>query len=310
MELKFSQIFSGLLFLMLLLTSNIKSQHDPMLTQYMFNPLILNPAYAGTNGVLTAMAMSRYQWVGFEDAPSTHTFSMHTPVVSRNFGTGFSIIHDQIGPIKNTNAWLDYSYQIYLTDQTRMSLGLKGGFSFYQKDLSRYANDIDITDGYTDSKFLPNFGFGVHVYNHRYYVGLAAPRLIENSMSETDSNESTFISRENRLYLLMAGYAYPLNNELVLRPSFMLRATESAPFNLDLNVNLLIRDLFWVGLLYRTDNVIGGMVRYQVTQQLGLGYAFDTNFGGVSSHFGNTHEAMIIFEFDFRKEQVQNPRYF
>ncbi len=292
------------------LTPNIKAQHDPMFTQYMFNALVLNPAYAGTDGVLTAMIMSRHQWVGFEDAPSTQTFSMHTPVISKNFGLGLSLISDRIGPIRNTTTWLDYSYQVYLSDKTRMSFGLKGGFSYFQKDLSRYANDIDISDDYVDSKFFPNFGFGIHIYGSKFYVGLATPRLVENKLNDYDEQSSTFISKENRLYLLMSGFVISLNEELALRPSVMFRATQSAPLGIDVNLNLVIRDKLWIGALFRPEETIGGMIKYKITQQISAGYAFDTSFNKTSSYFGNTHEVMLGFEFDFRKEHIQNPRYF
>ena len=151
--------------------NSVKGQYDPLYTQYMFNTLALNPAYAGTSGVLNAMVLSRHQWVGFEDAPSTQTFSIQTPVASRNVGAGLSIVHDKIGPVTNTNAFFDYSYQFNLNRTVKMSLGIKGGLSHFKKNLSGYITEIGVDDdAYNEAiqtKLFPNFGFGFYCYGSR-----------------------------------------------------------------------------------------------------------------------------------------------
>jgi type IX secretion system PorP/SprF family membrane protein len=293
--------------------NNLSAQQDPLLTQYMFNTLALNPAYAGTNGVLSAMVASRHQWMGFEDAPTTQTFTIHTPFAKKNFGTGLTVIHDQIGPVTNTSAWFDYAYHLRFNGKAKLALGLKGGFSYFQKDLSQYMNEVGADDqAYaetTEPQLLPNFGFGAYLWSDRYYVGLSTPRLIENELDDSDPS-STFISKENRLYLLMAGYVFPLGAELKLKPSFIVRATESAPVSFDINLNLLIREKLWIGGFFRPDESIGGIVKYQITNQLSAGYAYETGLKDLVSQFGDTHEVMLSFEFNFRKEKILNPRYF
>jgi type IX secretion system PorP/SprF family membrane protein len=292
----------------------LSAQHDPLVTQYMFNTLALNPAYAGTGGVLNAMISSRHQWVGFEDAPSTQTFSIHTPVVARNFGTGLSLIHDKIGPISNTNAWFDYSYQLRLTANTKLSLGLKGGFSHYQKDLTRYLQDVGTGDDAfnqpVETKLLPNFGFGLYTYSDRFYAGLSIPRLVENNLTSDTDASGTFVTQENRLYILMGGFVMPLSREFMLKPSFIVRATESAPVSFDVNLSALIWDKLWIGGFWRYNETVGGIIQYRITDQLSFGYAFDTGIKELSSHFGSSHEVMLSFEFNFRKDKVTNPRYF
>ena len=291
----------------------LSAQQDPLLTQYMFNTLALNPAYAGTGGVLSAMISSRHQWMGFEDAPTTQTFTIHTPVAKRNFGTGLTVIYDQIGPVTNTSAWFDYSYHLRFNSKIKLALGLKGGFRYFQKDLSRYLNEMGTDDqAYleaTESKLLPNFGFGAYLWSDHFYLGLSTPRLIENKLEENNTS-SAFISKENRLYLLMGGYVIPMGAELHLKPSFIIRATESAPVSFDINLNLLIKERIWIGGFFRPKESLGGLFKYQITNQLSAGYAYEMGIKDLVSHFGNTHEVMLSFEFNFRKDKILNPRYF
>lgn len=288
-------------------------QYDPLYTQYMFNPLALNPAYAGTSGVLHAMVLSRHQWVGFEDAPSTQTFTIHTPVSSRNIGTGLSIVHDRIGPVTNTNAFFDYSFQLKLNTRVKLSMGLKGGFSYFQRDLTKYMDEVGAEDpAYNepvDSKLLPNFGFGVYCYGSRFYAGASVPRLLENKIGEQGIS-SVAVPKENRLYLLMAGYVYPIHPDFLLKPSFILRATNSAPLSVDLNLSVLIKEKLWAGGMFRPGSGFGAIVQYQVSPQIRAGYAYEMSTNEMMSYQGGTHEIMISYEFNFRKDKIQNPRYF
>lgn len=300
-------LFSGLF-------HSVRGQYDPLYTQYMFNPLALNPAYAGTTGVLNAMIMSRHQWVGFEDAPSTQTFCIHTPVASRNIGTGLSIVHDKIGPITNTNAFFDYSFQFQLNQTVKMSFGLKAGFSHFQRDLTRYLSEVGADDpAYSnniETKLLPNFGFGVYCYNERFYVGASVPRLLENKIGDDGALSTIQTPTENRLYLLMAGYVYHLSDNFILKPSFLIRGTSSAPISYDLNLSILIKENFWIGAMVRPGNGFGAILQYQISSQLRAGYAYDMTTNKMMTHQNGTHEVMISYEFNFRKENVQNPRYF
>lgn len=293
---------------------SVRGQYDPLYTQYMFNTLALNPAYAGTSGVLNAMILSRHQWVGFEDAPSTQTFSVQTPVASRNIGTGLTIVHDKIGPVTNTNAFFDYSFQFYLSQKVKMSLGLKAGFSHFQRDLSRYVTEIGTDDpaysNQIESKMLPNFGFGAYCFSDRFYAGVSIPRLLENNIGDDAAVNNIQVQKENRLFLLMVGYVQPLSNELMLKPSFLIRATGSAPLSYDLNLSLLIWQRLWVGAMARPGYGFGGLLQYQISPQIRVGYAYDMSTNKMMSHQNGTHEIMVSYEFNFRKENIQNPRYF
>ena len=259
------------------------------------------------------MVLSRHQWVGFEDAPSTQTFTIHTPVTSRNIGTGLSIVHDRIGPVTNTNAFFDYSFQMKMNDRVKLSMGLKGGFSYFQRDLTKYLGEVGTEDpAYdepVDSKFLPNFGFGIYCYGSRFYAGASIPRLLENKIGEQGVS-SVAVPKENRLYLLMAGSVYPIHPDFILKPSFILRATNSAPLSVDLNLSVLVKEKLWAGGMFRPGSGFGAILQYQVSPQMRAGYAYEMSTNEMMSYQSGTHEIMISFEFNFRKDKIQNPRYF
>ncbi|MDR2926902.1 MAG: type IX secretion system membrane protein PorP/SprF, partial [Cytophagaceae bacterium] len=287
-------------------------QYDPLYTQYMFNSLAINPAYAGTSGVLNAMAMTRHQWVGFEDAPNTQTFSLHSPIASKNIGAGLSLVLDHVGPVVNTNFSLDYSWQLLLTEKVKLSFGLKGSISSFRRDLSKYFNEVGNDQIYyetPDSRILPNFGFGLYCYGEQFYAGAAMPRIIQNIISD-DGSVSSVADRENRLYILMAGGVFNLGTEFKLKPSFMFRASNSAPVSCDLNLNLLIKETVWVGGMFRPREAFGAILQGQLTNQLRIGYAFEMMTNKLMSHHRGTHEIMISYDFIFKKDYIQNPRYF
>jgi len=294
------------------LTPTQGQQYDPLYTQYMFNSLSLNPGYAGTSGLLSAMLMSRHQWVGFENAPNTQTFSIHSPVGATNTGLGFSMIYDRLGPIVNTNFSVDYAYRLKINEQINISLGLKGAFGYFQRDLSQFFNEVGTDYVYyekIDPKLLPNFGFGVYCYGDLFYGGFSIPRMIENIISD-DGTSTAYTNKENRLYMLMAGGVVDAGSTFKIKPSFLLRLSNSAPISYDLNLNLLISEMVWVGVMIRPTEAFGALLQAQVTNQFRVGYAFEMTTNNLSSHHKGTHEIMLNFDFIFRKENIQNPRYF
>jgi len=300
------------IFLVGFLTPTQGQQYDPLYTQYMFNSLSLNPGYAGTSGLLSAMLLSRHQWVGFDNAPNTQTFSIHSPIASTNTGLGFSMIYDHLGPIVNTNFSLDYAFRFRISENVKMSLGLKGAIAYFQRDLSQFFNEVGNDHVYyekIDPKVLPNFGFGVYCYGDKFYAGASIPRLIENTISD-DGAESLFTKKENRMYMLMSGAVIDAGSTFKFKPSFLLRLSNTAPVSIDLNVNMLISEMVWVGAMFRPKEAYGALLQVQVTNQFRVGYAFEMNYNIMMSHHKGTHEIMLNFDFIFRKENIQNPRYF
>ncbi len=296
--------------LLLLALPRVHAQQDPLYSQYMFNTLAFNPAYAGSADVFTVMALSRHQWVGFDGAPSTQTLLAHTPLRATNLSIGFSAITDKVGPSRQTGGFLDLAYRIKTGAKSRLSFGLKGGVNMYQADLASLATvEVDPVNANIQSHLMPNFGFGLFWHSERSYVGVSAPKLMENDM--TDATGSTVVtSREMRHYFLMAGHVLTLGHGVKFKPSVMFRIVEGAPWSLDVNANFLFRERVWLGAMYRVGNDFGLMAQYQVNDQFRIGYAFDLTTTKIGAYNAGTHEVMLSYDFRFIKGRTISPRYF
>ncbi|HMW97345.1 MAG TPA: type IX secretion system membrane protein PorP/SprF [Flavobacteriales bacterium] len=285
-----------------------RAQQDPMYSQYMFNTLAFNPAYAGSADVLSAMILSRHQWVGFAGAPSTQTLTVHSPLPGRTLSLGGTLIHDVAGPAKQNCAFLDVAYRIRAGQDARLSFGLKGGINFYQADIAALTTvDPDPINANISGKVLPNVGFGIMLHSPRYYVGLSAPKLLENTIG-TDGGVVT--NREFRHFFLQAGYVLDLSRDLKFKPSIMARAVQGAPISMDLNANFLLRDKVWFGAMYRLGNGAGVMAQYNFNEQLRAGYAFDLTTTRIGAYNAGTHEIMLSYDFRFDRGRTISPRYF
>jgi type IX secretion system PorP/SprF family membrane protein len=284
------------------------AQQDPMYSQYMFNTLAFNPAYAGSADVFTVMALSRHQWVGFAGAPATQTLTLHSPLPGRTLALGGSLMRDVAGPAEQTSAFVDVAYRIRTGKDTRLSFGLKGGINFFRADLASLSTvEAEPANINIQGKVLPNFGFGLFWHSPRYYVGLSAPKLLENTIAQSGTS---LVSQEFRHYFLIAGYVMDVNRDLKFKPSLMLRSVQGAPLSLDLNASFLLRDKVWFGAMYRLGNALGFMAQYRFNEQLRVGYAFDLTTTRVGAYNAGTHEIMVSYDLMFTKGRTISPRYF
>ncbi len=300
-------------FILLLLSQsffqiNCNGQQQAMFTQYMFNGLALNPAYAGSQGALSATFLARKQWLGFEGSPSTQTFSLHSPILDKNFSAGILFVNDQIGKNQQTGGTLCFSYQIKFPKST-LSMGAQGGFTNYRLGQLAVRDLNDPNFGAEEvNRFMPQIGTGFYYYSDRMYVGLSIPQLLTHYYNLT-SDIST--ARSRRHYFLTGGYVFDLNPNLKIKPSLLVKAVEGAPVSVDLNTNLLIKDVIWVGLSYRSFESIDALLELQLTNQLKLGYAYDFSTSSqIRSVTKGTHELMLNYRFSFSKNKLITPRYF
>ncbi|MEO8587782.1 MAG: type IX secretion system membrane protein PorP/SprF [Flavobacteriales bacterium] len=291
-------------------TLTCSAQQDPIYSQYMFNTLAFNPAYAGGANVFTVMALSRHQWVGFEGAPSTQTLLAHSPLPNEHMALGLSVLTDKIGPTRQTSAYADYAYRIRTGRDTRLAFGLKGGINLYQADLATLTSvDPDNASVNIKGTVLPNFGFGMFWQGPRYYAGVSVPKLLENDIDAANV-DGLVTATEVRHYYLMGGYVMDLDRHLKFKPSMMLRVVEGAPLSLDLNANFLLRDRIWLGAMYRLGNAFGLLGQYQVNDQFRIGYAFDLTTTQMGAYNAGTHEIMLNYDLRFVKGRTISPRYF
>lgn len=279
-------------------------QQDPQYTQYMYNMNVLNPAYAGSRGVTSIGILGRTQWVGVDGAPRTVTLSGHAPV-GKSVGLGMSIIHDEIGPVKEDNVYADFSYTIFTSGEGRLAFGLKAGVSFLDvRELVTVDPDpLNVPIHRTS----PNFGAGVYYYTNKWYLGMSAPNFLETEhLEKSGGNVST--ASEKMHYFVTSGYVFEIADNLKLKPSTMIKATSGAPISVDLSLNLLVDEKVELGLSHRFDDSISAMIGFQVNDDFRVGYAYDyttTQYGNFNS---GSHEIMLLF--DFNRKNIKSPRFF
>jgi len=306
-------IFQGLVILILMLTGKISfAQQDPMFTQYNFNTQTINPAYAGTWESLGFLVLGRYQWVGMAGAPTTYTFSVQSPMKNEKVGLGLNMISDHIGRENRLSLFGDYSYRLKVSEDSYLRLGLKFGVTNYNNNLSSYLqNDEDgrdpMSEGVIDVRYMPNFGVGGFLYSKDYYVGLSVPRILQNEFKDNVANIST--NAELLHFFLMAGYVFNLSENFKLKPTFLTKATMGAPIEFDFTANLLIKEQFWLGAMYRTGDSFGFIAQWVYDKKLRIGYAIDFTTTRLQNFNKGTHEIMVSYELGI-KRKWSTPRMF
>lgn len=304
----------SILVVIILLSSawNATAQQDPMFTQYMYNAININPAYAGSRGTLNFVAMARQQWVGIEGAPKTMTFSANSPLPGYNVGIGFSVIHDEIGPTKQTGIYADYAYHIKIDTKIKLALGIKGGINLYDVNLQvlRGAQNDDqlILDG-VQKLYLPNFGIGSYLYSDRFYLGFSIPKIIQNSLSVT-KNTAQKADKEERHFFLTGGVVLDISENIKFKPSTTVRLVKGSPVSAELTAAILLNDKLWLGAMYRVGDSFGALIKFDVTKKLSIGYSYDLTQSDLQSYNQGTHEIYLSYDIEFKNKKVLSPRYF
>ena len=292
----------------ILCTDFASAQQDPQYTQYMYNMNVVNPAYAGNKETLSLTALYRKQWSGFEGAPETITFSGHSPINDK-MGLGLSVIKDENGPISETNAYIDYSYTLQVSDALKLALGIKAGATFHDVGLTdlelQDPNDPFFSENINNT--YPNVGAGAFLYADNFYLGLSVPNLL-NSV-HLDTNDLKFGSETNHFFAT-AGYVFQVSDNLKLKPSVMVKSAFDAPLSYDGNLNALLYEKFEIGASYRLDDSFSGLVGFQATEYLRIGYAYDRVTSDIKTVADASHEVILTFDLIFNKRALRSPRYF
>jgi type IX secretion system PorP/SprF family membrane protein len=295
--------------LALLCGSAAFSQQMPQFTQYMFNTISINPAYAGSRETLSLVGLHRSQWIGLDGGPTTQTFSIHSPMRNEKVGLGLSFINDELGFENFTYIYGDFSYTIQVSEKTKLAFGLKGGFTSYSIDQElRDAEPTDPAIYGIENRWSPNIGAGAFLHTNRWYVGLSAPRILNTDYNGTDDYEAL----ERISYYLTGGVVVDINDNTKFKPSFMVKATNGAPLSYDITGNFLFNEKLWLGAAYRFDQsagALGGIVDFQVSKQFRIGYAYEHPLSDIRPYTSGTHEILLMFEV-FKSKRVKSPRYF
>ena len=299
----------GLLLFLVVLSTKLIAQQEPLYSQYMFNSLPINPAYAGTQDCLSASVIARKQWLALDGAPSTQTLSLHTPINKSKMALGITAVNDRIGVTSNTGVYGAYAYKIKFKKSV-LSFGLQVGFTNY---VSRYSqlevrtpNDPSFA---TDDIrfFLPNFGGGVFYHSDKFYLGFSVPHILDHLGGKTNVALNAV---QYQQYFLTSGYVVTLSPQLKWKPSFLAKVVQGAPFQMDLNTTFMIHDVLWLGVSYRTNTSLNFIVQAMLTDQLSLGYSYDAALNKFRSAAKASHELMLNYKFVYFRKNVTAPRYF
>jgi type IX secretion system PorP/SprF family membrane protein len=296
--------------------SSVNAQQDILVSQYMFNHLLLNPAYAGSKDYMMATLLYRKQWIDWKGAPETQVATIHGPLGLTNFGWGLMLSHDKISVTDRTDAYLNAAYHLTLSPNLKLSLGLRGGGGYYSiknSDLIYWdAGDPTFAEDRV-TKFLPNVGCGTYLYSDKFYAGVSVPTIISYDPSKglsVDLSSGEVVPRQVRHYFATTGYAIVFNPDFVLTPSVLAKFVHHTPLEIDYNLNMLIGQLIMLGGSYRTGDSFVALFELQLGRQWRLGYSYDFTFTDVKDYSSGSHEIMIGYDFGYDIMKIKTPRYF
>lgn len=290
---------------------DIFAQQDPQFSQYMFNPLYINPAYAGSRGVMNGALEFRKQWVGFDGAPTTMVLAVNTPTKKGKVGIGLEVINDQIGPKSTTGGYLDYAYRIPV-GKGKLAFGLGAGVMSYKVDWDKvtYKDGADAYDQLNMVKITkPDFKFGIYFNNKKFYTGLSVTHL-NREVYTVVKDSLTFSAKMVPHTFFTIGRAFQLSDNVIFSPSIMTRGVSPTNGDLDLNLNFKFRDALWLGVSLRTDKDFIAMAQYNITKNFKLGYSYDMSMSPLKTYQSGTHEIVLGFDFNLFQSQVLSPRFF
>lgn len=311
--MKLNRFFIGVLTILCTWASD--AQQLPQFTQYMFNTVSINPAYAGSRGTFSAVGLHRSQWVGIDGGPETQTLSIHSPLKNEKVGVGGSFINDKLGYENFSYLYGDFSYTIQTGANTKLAFGIKAGMTHYSIDQELLTDPSVVQDPFfndVSNRWSPNVGAGLYWHSDKWYMGLSAPRILNTDYNKGGQGNIDYVALERVSYYLTGGYVFDLSEDVKLKPSALLKATNGAPLSVDLSANVLFYDKFWIGGGYRINesaSSLGMIADFQVSKQLRLGYAYEYPLSDIRAYTSGTHEVLLIFEV-FKSTRIKSPRYF
>ena len=286
------------------------AQQVAMYSQYMFNNFMLNPAYAGSRRAFSTSLSYRNQWTGIDGSPNTSSFSLHSGIAGKRVGLGLNVLTDEIGPSSSTIAMGTYAYHLPFS-KGKLSMGLRAGiynFKFDPMTLD-FKNPDYLQNSAQERGIIPSFDFGIYYYTYNLYVGVSSTHITQNEKSHFSNEDYLHLLRH---YIAIAGYAYPISNNLVLKPSTMVKYVDGAPLSVDLNMSCLINKKLWLGVSYRSSNNLVWITELNIAQFIRIGYSYDFGFNQLQKYSNGSHE--LFLGADFKLKKIDTPgrdtRYF
>lgn len=292
---------------------SLEAQQDAQFSQYMFNPLSVNPAYAGSRGLMNGALVYRQQWVAFPGAPNTQALTINTPLRKGKVGIGGEVLRDQIGPKTSIGAYLDYAYRIPL-GKGKLAFGLGAGILNYRINWSAidYRDQADIYAQLADEVHnMPDFKFGMYFHNKNFYTGFSVTHLNRASYGHFISDTLGASASLRRHSFFTIGRAFTAGSNFTLNPSLMVRAVMNTSLvSVDVNFNARYREAIWFGMSFRSEGDLIFMAQYNISEKLKVGYSYDHTFGRMKGYHGGSHEIMLGFDLNFFQSEVMSPRFF
>lgn len=289
------------------------AQQDPMYSQYMFNPLSVNPAYAGSRGVMNGALVYRQQWVSFPGAPNTQALAINTPLKKNKVGVGLELVRDEIGPKSTIAGYLAYAYRIPV-GKGKLAFGLAAGVMSYTMDwtMIEYKDPGDAyADAPRETKTLGDFKFGMYFNNKKFFAGFSVTHLNGAEYSHFVRDTTLYTASLSRHVFVTVGRAFSLGTNFTFSPSIMVRSVASTQtVTADLNLNLRYKEVIWFGISLRSEKSLIVMAQYNINDKLKVGYSYDAAFGQLGGYHGGSHEIMLGFDLNVFQSEIMSPRYF
>ncbi|MBU2912773.1 type IX secretion system membrane protein PorP/SprF [Reichenbachiella agariperforans] len=287
------------------------AQQRPVFSTYPYNGLALNPAYAGSLNLFSAIFTNRNQWVNIDGAPVYQSLTAHTTFKDNQIGTGLNVVRDQVGVHEQYSVYGSFAYKIRM-QKGILSMGLQGGFDqrasnfneldwFSQEDpLAVYAND-----------FNPNFGVGLYFANRDYFIGASIPYILTPKI-KYEQNDIPTTGVSSRYYYINAGFVKDLNRSLKINPSVLFRLQDDVPFSFDANVNLIINEIVYAGLSYRYQDSFSIMTQLVLNENFRIGYAYDIPTSDLNGYTAGSHEIFLNYRIKLKTSRKDGlcPVYF
>lgn len=303
-------LLNAIIMLILFYTSKSVAQQDAQFTQYMYNTINVNPAYAGSRGLMSVFAMYRDQWIGIEGAPTTKAASLHSPIYNSRVGFGISLSKDEIGISDRKTISTDFSYTINTAKNYKLSFGIKGSASLLNVDytkLNKYDKNDPKFQNNIDNQFSPNIGAGVYYHSNKLYAGFSIPFILETKHFD---NNTTSVAKDALHFYFITGYVFDISETTKFKPAFLIKSVKGAPLQADVTANFMFFDKFVLGTAWRWSAAASALVGFQMDSNWFVGYTYDSETTKLANYNSGSHEIFLRYEFKQKQEKIISPRFF
>jgi len=296
--------------LLLLAAANVFAQQEPQYTQYMYNTLTVNPGYTGSVGYPDAVLLHRSQWVGIDGAPTTQSFTIHSPALHEGVGLGLSAINDRLGPANEVYVDGNFSYTLPVGPEAKLAFGLKAGLNVLNIDWSKgraYQEGDPLLNTNINNEISPLIGAGLYYYTDNWYAGVSVPNFIRSDHYD-DVLETAISDRLH--YYVIGGYVFSFSDNFKFKPAVLGKIVSGAPVTIDASANFLLYEKLTLGAAYRWNDAISALAGFQISKDIWLGYSYDYSTTELSKYNDGSHEIILRFQLVPKATRIKSPRFF